>query len=135
MTYKPRESAPGRKTDEKHGSADGLRGTDQRQGDLRDVEGGTFDHPAGLDPLPRGLEHRSTRQAAVRRRRPSRRRERGSAHARATFTARNAVATWRADRSLLWPTSRWTKELWMPARVAPACSSSFPVARASAGPS
>jgi|RhiMetStandDraft_4_1073278.scaffolds.fasta_scaffold84317_3 hypothetical protein len=58
MTYKPRESAPGRKTDEKHGSADGLRGTDQRQGDLRDVEGGTFDHPAGLDPLPRGLEHR-----------------------------------------------------------------------------
>ena len=38
--------------------ARGLRGTGQVQGDLRDVQGGTFDHPAGLGPLPRGLAHR-----------------------------------------------------------------------------
>jgi hypothetical protein len=59
MTSKP--SAPDRKNDEKPGPAHGLRGTDQRQGDLRDVQGGTFDRPAGVpgkDPLPRGLEHR-----------------------------------------------------------------------------
>ena len=61
MTYKPHESAPDRKKGERQGPAHGLQGTDKRQGDLRDLRGGTFDHPVGLpekDSLPRGLEHR-----------------------------------------------------------------------------
>ena len=61
MTYKPHDYASVRKTDEKRGSAHGLGGTDHQQGDLRDVRGGTFDHPVGSpekDSLPRGLVHR-----------------------------------------------------------------------------
>ena len=61
MTSKPHESASDRKKDESRGSARGLQGTDQRQGDLRDLRGGTFDHAVGMpekDSLPRGLEHR-----------------------------------------------------------------------------